>query len=126
MFLFETELPENKSIILALKNVYGIGHSRSVFFCKQLGFCFSLKIKDLSPEQIIKLLKLIEHSNLIITNDLKKSKQLTDKKLVAIKSFRGLRKLKGLPVRGQRTHTNAKTAKKINSKITFKSFHTNT
>jgi small subunit ribosomal protein S13 len=112
VYLLETELPENKPVFLALKNVYGIGKSKSVFICKQLGFCFGLKIKELSGDQIIKLLKLIESSNLIITSDLKKLKQLVTKKLVAIKSYRGLRRMNGFPVRGQRTHTNAKTAKK--------------
>jgi small subunit ribosomal protein S13 len=112
VYLLETELPENKSVILALKNVYGIGKFQSIFICKQLGFCFSLKIKDLSDDQIIKLLKLIESSDLIITSDLKKLKQIVTKKLVAIKSYRGLRRIDGFPVRGQRTHTNAKIAKK--------------
>ena len=112
MYLLETELPENKSVFLALRNVYGIGKSKSVFICKQLGFCFGLKVKDLSGDQIIKLLKLIESSDLIITSDLKKLKQLVTKNLVAIKSYRGLRRINGFPVRGQRTHTNARTAKK--------------
>jgi small subunit ribosomal protein S13 len=58
------------------------------------------------------LLKLIESSDLIITSDLKKLKQIVTKKLVAIKSYRGLRRIDGFPVRGQRTHTNAKIAKK--------------
>jgi small subunit ribosomal protein S13 len=112
VYLLETELPKNKSVFLALKDVYGIGKPKSVFICKQLGFCFSLKIKELSNDQIVKLLKLIESSDLIITSDLKRLKQLVTKKLVAIKSYRGLRRTNGFPVRGQRTHTNAKTAKK--------------
>ena len=112
VYLLETELEENKSVFLALKNIYGIGHSRSFFICKQLGFGFNLKINELSDDQITKLLKLIESSNFIITSDLKKLKQLITKKLVAIKSYRGLRRINGFPVRGQRTHTNAKTAKR--------------
>jgi small subunit ribosomal protein S13 len=112
VYLLETELPDNKSVFLALRNVYGIGKSKSVFICKQLGFCFGLKVKELSGDQILKLLKQIEFSNLIITSDLKKLKQLVTKNLVAIKSYRGLRRINGFPVRGQRTHTNAKTAKK--------------
>jgi small subunit ribosomal protein S13 len=112
VYLLETELKESKSVFLALKNVYGIGKSRSFFICKQLGFGFNLKINELSDDQISKLLKLIESSNFIITSDLKKLKQLITKKLVAIKSYRGLRRINGFPVRGQRTHTNAKTAKR--------------
>ena len=112
MYLLETELTENKSIFLALKNVYGIGKSKSFFVCKKLGFCFNLKVKELTEDQITKLLKLIESSNLTITSDLKKLKQLVTKKLVTIKSYRGLRQINGFPARGQRTHSNGKTAKR--------------
>jgi len=111
VYLFETELKENKSVFLALKNVYGIGKSKSFLICKQLGFGLDLKVNELSDDQITKLLKLIE-STIIITSDLKKLKQKIVKKLVVIKSYRGLRRINGLPVRGQRTHTNAKTAKR--------------
>jgi ribosomal protein S13 len=54
VYLLETELSENKSVFLALKNVYGIGKSKSVFICKQLRFCFSLKVKKLLDNQIVK------------------------------------------------------------------------
>jgi small subunit ribosomal protein S13 len=92
IYLFETELKENKSVFLALRNVYGIGKSRSFFICKQLGFSINLKINELSNDQITKLLKLIESSNFIITSDLKKLKQLITKKLIAIKSYKGVRR----------------------------------
>ena len=58
------------------------------------------------------MLQLIESLNLSLNNELKKLKSITLKKLVNIKSYRGLRRVRGLPVRGQRTHTNAKSAKK--------------
>jgi small subunit ribosomal protein S13 len=93
VYLLETELEENKSVFLALKNVYGIGKSRSFFICKQLGFGSNLKINELSDDQITKLLKLIESSDITITSDLKKLKQIIAKKLVAIKSYRGLRRI---------------------------------
>ena len=76
VYILETKLTENKSIFFALKNVYGIGKSKSFLICKQLGFSYNLKVKDLSNEQISKLLKLIESSNLMITSDLKKLKNL--------------------------------------------------
>ena len=66
----------------------------------------------MSFDQINKLIKSIERSDLVITSELKKLQSLFLKNLVNIKSYRGLRKIQGLPVRGQRTHTNAKTAKK--------------
>lgn len=113
LYIFETKLSESDSVFYALKNIIGIGKSQSFYFCKQLGFATNFKIKNLSEDQIIKLLKLIETSNLKITSDLKKFRIFITKRLVSIKSYRGLRKIRGLPIRGQRTHTNAKTAKRI-------------
>lgn len=80
--------------------------------CKKLGFSINLKVKNLNQEQITEMLQLIESLNLSLNNELKKLKSITLKKLVSIKSYRGLRRVRGLPVRGQRTHTNAKSAKK--------------
>lgn len=113
VYLLETNLQENKSIFFALKKIYGIGKSRAFNICKTLGFSENLKVKNLSEEQIKKLLILVENSEILITSDLKKAKNLIIKNLVFIKSYRGLRKIKGLPVRGQRTHTNGRTARKI-------------
>lgn len=116
IYLLETKLPENKSVYFSLTSIYGIGKSTSFFICKKLGFSLNLKTKDLSEEQIIDIIKLIDYLKLVINNDLKKMKSLKLKKLISIKSYRGLRLINGLPVRGQRTHTNAKSAKK-NRKI---------
>lgn len=112
VYLFESELPENKSILFGLKYVYGIGETTSLLVCKKLGFSINLKVKDLSKEQVLKLTKVVDSLNLILSSDLKKYKSLRLKKLVSIKSYKGLRRTQGLPVRGQRTHTNAKTARK--------------
>jgi small subunit ribosomal protein S13 len=113
IYLFESKLPENKSIYLALKNVYGIGKSRSFLICKKLGFSYNLKVKNLSIEQVNQIIKLTESLNFSLANDLKRLKLLTKQRLISIKSYRGLRRKKGFPVRGQRTHTNARTAKRI-------------
>lgn len=112
IYLFESELPENMSVIFALKRIYGIGEKSSFLICKKLGFSINFKIKNLSKDQITDILNLIESLNLIIASDLKKFKSLIIKNLISIKSYRGLRRTQGLPVRGQRTHTNAKTARK--------------
>lgn len=112
IYLFESNLFEYKSIFLSLVNIYGFGKANSTFVCRKLGFSKNLKLKGLSKEQISKLIKTIESLNKELASDLKKSKKLGLKKLILIKSYKGLRKMKGLPVRGQRTHTNAKTAKK--------------
>lgn len=113
MYILDTEINDNNYIVFALQNVKGIGKFEAHNICKKLGFSNNLKTKELSEEQIFQLLKLIDNSNLILNNDLKKLKTFYLKKSITIKSYKGLRKLKGLPVRGQRTHTNAKTAKFI-------------
>jgi len=112
LYLLETKLPENKSVFFALTNVYGIGKNTAFFICKKLGFSVNLKIKNLTKEQVGEIFQLIDSLNLTLNNELKKSRSLTLKTLVSIKSYKGLRRVRGLPVRGQRTHTNAKSAKK--------------
>lgn len=112
LYLLETKLPENKSVFLSLTYIYGIGFSTSLLLCKKLGFSLNLKIKDLTSEQTVDLLKLVDYLNLPLNNELKKLKMLSLKKLINIKSYRGLRRLRGLPSRGQRTHTNARSARK--------------
>lgn len=112
LYLLETNLPENKSVFFALTHVYGIGKSTAFQICKKLGFSINLKIKDLTQEQTVEIIQLIDSSDLTLNNELKKLKSLTLKNLIHIKSYKGLRRVRGLPVRGQRTHTNAKSARK--------------
>lgn len=112
IYLFESELSENKPILFALTDIYGIGRANALVVCKKLGFSKNFRIKNLSKEQITKLTKIIESSSIPLASDLKKLKVIQTKTLLSIKSFKGLRKNQGLPIRGQRTHTNAKTAKK--------------
>lgn len=116
-YLSETELPKDKSIFFALSSIYGIGTKTSKLICKKLGLSKNLKLKYLSDDNYIALEKLLKSLDLTLANDLKKLEILNLKKLVQIKSYKGLRKIKGFPVRGQRTHTNSKTAKKNFSKI---------
>jgi len=113
VYLFESELPENKPVFLSLMHIYGLGKFNSFLICKRLGFSINLKIKNLSKEQLHELIKIIELLDLKLASDLKKFNLFVVKRLVSIKSYRGLRKTRGLPVRGQRTHTNAKTSRKI-------------
>lgn len=112
MFIFESELSENKSISIALLSIYGIGSQHSFSICKKLGFSTNLRVKNLTRKQVYKLITTMEFSGIPVSTDLKKSRLLINKKLVDIKSYKGLRKLQGLPVRGQRTHTNAKSSRK--------------
>ena len=112
LYLLETNLPEHKSVFFALAKIHGIGQNTAFFICKKLGFSINLKIKNLNQEQITEILQVVDSSNLLLNNELKKFNSLILKNLVSIKSYRGLRRVRGLPVRGQRTHTNAKSAKK--------------
>jgi small subunit ribosomal protein S13 len=116
-YLSETELPKDKSIFFALNSVYGIGTTTSQMVCKKLGLSANLKVKDLDDEHYIALENIFKSLNLTLSSDLKKIEKISLKKLVSIKSYRGLRKIKGLPIRGQRTRSNAKTARKNFKKI---------
>ena len=113
IYIFETEILNNKPLIFSLRKVYGLGKYQTIWLCKKLGFSQNLKTSELTTEQVVRLIKLIENSNLKITNELKKLQIFALKNLVDIKSYKGLRRLKGLPVRGQRTHTNARTSKRF-------------
>lgn len=119
-YILNTEILKNKSIFLGLRKILGIGKKNSVFFSKKIGCSINCKINQLSEEQIFKLLKFIDKSKILTNDDLKKYQLFVFKKLILIKSYRGLRRLKGLPVRGQRTHTNAKTAKIKKEALNFK------
>lgn len=112
IYLLEKTLPDNKSLFIGLTSIYGIGKSISKNICKKLGFTLNFKVKDLTEEQVLEILKLIERLKLITNNELKQLKLQTLKNLVEIKCYRGLRVNKGLPARGQRTHANAKSARK--------------
>lgn len=112
LYLLEHKLSETKPVVIALTTIYGIGKSTSVLICKKLGFSLNLKVKDLTQEQIEEILQLVNLLNLTLNNELKKLKSLKIKDLIFIKSYKGLRRVRGLPVRGQRTHTNAKSARR--------------
>ena len=112
LYFLETKLSEQKSVYFALTKICGIGKTTAFVICKKLGFSINLKIKDLTQEQTVEMLQLIDSLNLNLNNELKKLKSLKLKNLVSIKSYKGLRRVRGLPVRGQRTHTNAKSARK--------------
>lgn len=113
IYLFESELPENKYVKFGLRHIYGINSFTATLICKKLGFSKNFKIKNLSKKQLHKLIKTVELLNFKLATNLKKFNLFISKRLISIKSFKGLRKNKGLPIRGQRTHTNAKTSRKI-------------
>lgn len=116
IYILETELLNYNKINYELKKVYGISNFYSTRFCKKFGFCKNCNINDLSNYQLTKFSQHVEQSKILINNDLKKLNSFFIKKLFKINSYKKIRRLKGYPVRGQRTHTNAKTAKKFKFK----------
>ena len=90
-------------------NIFTEGLSFFLWNCRDDGG----KIKDLSTSQVNQILKVVESLGYVLANDLRRLTLLSKQRLVSIKSYRGLRRKKGFPVRGQRTHTNARTAKKV-------------
>lgn len=112
LYLLETKLVETKPIFFELTKIYGINKTSAFTICKKLGFSLNFKVNDLTLEQVQDILILIESLNLTLNNDLKTLKSQHLETLISIKTYRGLRRVQKLPVRGQRTHTNAKSAKK--------------
>ena len=112
VYIFETQLNDFNTLIKGLSKIYGLNLSSTTYCCKNLGFSKNLRFKDLSEDQLQQLIKVIEKSNFKLNFELKNFTRISKEKLVKIKSYRGLRGLAGLPVRGQRTHTNARTCKK--------------
>ena len=116
VYILDTKLNEKKTVEYSLQLIYGIGKTTSKKICKMLGFSSNFKLQNLTQIQIDDIEILINDLGLTVSNKLKKKEFEANKKLLVIKSYRGLRKKKGLPVRGQRTHTNAKSSKKFRFK----------
>lgn len=112
MYLFGSKLVKNKPLILSLKLIFGLGKTNSFSILKKLGFCLNFKVQDLNKKQMFKLIKIIYSLQIFLASDLRKFRLLLFKKLLKIKLIKGFRKNDGLPIRGQRTRTNAKNAKK--------------
>jgi small subunit ribosomal protein S13 len=102
-------IPLNKRTEIGLTYVFGIGQSTAQKLCDQVGVDRNTQVKDLTEEEIIKLREAIE--NLDVEGDLRRERSQNVKRLMEIGSYRGLRHRRGLPVRGQRTKTNARGRK---------------
>lgn len=103
-------LPDNKRVQIGLTYIYGIGRSRSTRILKQADVDIDKKVKDLTEDEASRIRQIIQDEGQI-EGDLRKEVQLNIKRLMDIGCYRGLRHRRGLPVRGQRTHTNARTRK---------------
>ena len=105
------EVPPNKRIDVALRYIYGIGPSNSRTVLTQAKIDPSIRAKDLTEQQLSQIVHAIQDGKYVIEGDLRREIGINLKRLQGIKSYRGIRHLRGLPVRGQRTQTNARTRK---------------
>ena len=104
------DVPDNKQTEIALTAIFGIGRSSSRQICAQAGIDSTRKLKDLSEEELDKIRKIID-SEYQIEGNRRTAVRMNIKRLMDIGCYRGLRHRKGLPARGQRTRTNARTRK---------------
>jgi small subunit ribosomal protein S13 len=104
------DLPRNKRIVIALQYIYGVGASRARKLLEATGIAESVRTYDLSEEDVSRLRREIEQ-NFKVEGALRTEVSMNIKRLMDIGCYRGLRHRRGLPVRGQRTHTNARTRK---------------
>jgi small subunit ribosomal protein S13 len=104
------DLPRQKRVEIALTYIYGIGVSRSNKILAKAGIEPNVRVKDLSEEETSRIAKIIDMEG-GVEGDLRKEVAMNIKRLMEIGSYRGMRHRRNLPVRGQRTHTNARTRK---------------
>ena len=113
------DLPRNKRIEVALTYIYGIGLTRSQQICAALDMSPDTRVRDLTDDEATKIRRYIE-SNFTVEGDLRREVQQDIKRKIEIGSYQGIRHRRGLPVRGQRTHTNARSRKGKRSAIAGK------
>ena len=104
------DLPPNKRAQIGMTYIYGVGKSRATAMLETAGISLDAKIRDLSEDELTKIRALLDTEG-DIEGDLRKRTQMDIKRLMDIGCYRGLRHRRGLPVRGQRTSTNARTRK---------------
>ena len=103
-------LPTNKRVLIALTYIHGIGRVTSKNICDASGVNVSTRVNELSEQEVASIRQHID-GNVIVEGDLRRERTINIKRLMDLGCYRGLRHRRGLPVRGQRTHTNARTRK---------------
>lgn len=109
--IFGIEIPNEKRIEASLRYIYGIGTTTASRILDHAGIDPNLRTGQLSEDQLVKIGTVIQSEGIIIEGDLRREKQAQLKRLASINCVRGIRHKRGLPVRGQRTRTNARTRK---------------
>jgi small subunit ribosomal protein S13 len=103
-------IPSNKRVEVALTYIHGIGRTTAQMIIGKLGITPDRRVQDLSDQEVLRIREEID-ANQTVEGDLRRETAMNIKRLMDLASYRGLRHRKGLPVRGQRTHTNARTRK---------------
>jgi small subunit ribosomal protein S13 len=103
-------IPREKRVEIGMTYIYGIGRSTARAACLELGIDLDTKVRDLTDEEVARLRAYVD-ANLQVEGDLRRERSANIKRLMEIGCYRGLRHRRGLPVRGQRTKTNARTRK---------------
>ena len=103
-------IPTNKRVEVALRQIHGIGPTRAREICDKVGLDLARRVNDLSDAEVIQIREAIDR-DYIVEGDLRREVAMNIKRLMDLGCYRGLRHRRGLPVRGQRTHTNARTRK---------------
>jgi small subunit ribosomal protein S13 len=104
------DLPLNKRVVIGLTHIYGIGQSRATKILEEAKVDVNTKVKNLTEDEVVRIRNIITRDGMV-EGDLRKAVALDIKRLMEIGCYRGLRHRRGLPVHGQRTHTNARTRK---------------
>lgn len=103
-------IPTNKRVHIALRYIHGIGPVNAVEICKKVGIAEERRVNQLSDAEVIQIREIIDRE-FVVEGDLRREVSMNIKRLTDLGCYRGLRHRKGLPTRGQRTHTNARTRK---------------
>ena len=103
-------IPTHKQVQIALSYIHGIGRDTAVKICEATGIEGTRRVNELSDAEVLKVREYID-ANLMVEGDLRRDTQINIKRLMDLGCYRGLRHRRKLPVRGQRTHTNARTRK---------------
>ena len=103
-------IPTNKRVEIALTYIHGIGRTKAKEITEKLGIATERRVQDLSDQEVLQIREAIDAGH-TVEGDLRRQVAMNIKRLMDLASYRGLRHRKGLPVRGQRTHTNARTRK---------------
>jgi small subunit ribosomal protein S13 len=104
-------IPKEKRFVIALTYIYGIGRTSAENICNKLKIDLKLRTHQISEEKLVQVRSLLEKEYPVLEGDLRRKISSNIKRLIDISCYRGIRHVKKLPVRGQRTHTNARTRK---------------